>query len=122
MNRGGFTYCPEKISELYTYVAKNKGKIISSHAFISRFDLEKLLEMIFICSPSQLQSLRGAFLVIYKHATNGSFLEDDVSFMKSLVSEIESALPERSDGMDRIVLMQLKFLIDNLQHFIEQLS
>lgn len=122
VNRGGFTYCPEKISELYTYVAKNKGKIISSHAFISRFDLEKLLEMIFICSPSQLQSLRGAFLVIYKHATNGSFLEDDVSFMKSLVSEIESALPERSDGMDRIVLMQLKFLIDNLQHFIEQLS
>ena len=121
-NRFGFTYSPEDIREFYTYVASNRGQIISSHAFISRFDLEKLLEMIFKCSSSQLDNLRGAFWAIYRHATNGSFLENDVLFMKSLVSKIEGALPERSDGMDRIVLMQIKLLIDNLQYFIEQLS
>ena len=118
----GFTYSPEDINKFYTYVVSNRGQIISSHAFISRFDSEKLLEMIFTCSSSQLHDLRGTFWAIYRHALKGFFLEDDVSFMKSLVSKIESVLPEKSDEMDRIVLMQIKLLIRNLQHFIEQLS
>ena len=78
--------------------------------------------MILICSPSQLHDLRGAFWTIYRHIAKGYFFEGDVSFMKKLVSKIESVLPERSDEMDRIVLMQMKMLIHNLQHFIEQLS
>ncbi len=121
-NNFEFTYLPEDISKFYTYVARNRGQIIAGHAFISRLDLEKLLEMVFICSPSQLDEMRGVFWAIYRHAAKDFFIEDDVLFMKSLVSKIESVLPERSGGMDRIALWQIKILIDNLQHFIEQLS
>lgn len=103
----GFFYSPEEISPYYN---KNKEQVTSGHAFISKFDLDKLLDMVFICSPAQLQDLRGILLAIYWRSTKGDFMESDAEFMKELVSKINDTLPEKSASMDRIVLMQVKYL------------
>ena len=118
----GFSYAPEDIPSFYSYVVKNEQQVTSGHVFISKFDLEKFLDMVFNCSPAQLQDLRGILLAIYRHATKGDFMESDAEFMRELVSKIDDTLPEKSASMDRIVLMQVKYLIGNLQKFIEQLS
>lgn len=118
----GFSYSPEEIPPYYKYVVRNEEQVTSGHAFISKFDLEKFVDMIFCCNPAQLQDLRGILFAIYRHSTKGDFMESDAEFMEELISKINEVLSEKSASMDRIVLMQVKLLIGNLQRFIKQLS
>lgn len=117
-----FTYSPEDIYNFYRYVAKHNDAVTSGHAFISKFDFDSLLSMIFACNPSQLQDVRGIFLAVYRHAMKGDFVEDDVVFMQDLLSKIKEHLSDMSDNDDRIIKLQLSYLIGNLKHFIKQLS
>lgn len=118
----GFTYFPDDINSFYDQVCKNKGQIIYKRSFISKFDFDKLLDMIFICTPSQLQDLRGIFLAIYRNAKTGDFIEDDVAFMQNLLSKIKEHISEMPDDGDKIIKLQLTYLISNLEQFIKQLS
>ena len=117
-----FTYSPEDIYNFYRYVAKHNDAVTSGHAFISKFDFDRLLDMIFACNPSQLHDVRGIFLAVYRHAMKGDFVEDDVVFMQDLLSKINEHLSDMSDNDDRIIKLQLSYLIGNLEHFIKQLS
>lgn len=122
VNIFGFTYSPEDIYNFYRYVAKHNDAVTSGHAFISKFDFDRLLDMIFACNPSQLHDVRGIFLAVYRHAMKGDFVEDDVVFMQDLLSKINEHLSDMSDNDDRIIKLQLSYLIGNLEHFIKQLS
>ena len=117
-----FTYSTEDIYNFYRYVAKHNDAVTSGHAFISKFDFDSLLSMIFACNPSQLHDVRGIFLAVYRHAMKGDFVEDDVVFMQDLLSKIKEHLSDMSDNDDRIIKLQLSYLIGNLEHFIKQLS
>lgn len=117
-----FTYSTEDIYNFYRYVAKHNDAVTSGHAFISKFDFDSLLSMIFACNPSQLQDVRGIFLAVYRHAMKGDFVEDDVVFMQDLLSKIKEHLSDMSDNDDRIIKLQLSYLIGNLKHIIKQLS
>lgn len=122
VNLYAFTYSPEDISEFNTYVAKNNDVVTRGHSFISKFDFDKLLDVIFVCNPSQLQDLRLAFLAVYRHAKKGDFVVADVVFMKNLSSKLKEYLSHLSDEDDKIIILQLHYLIDNLERFIQQLS
>lgn len=94
----------------------------SGHAFISKFNVDRLLDMIFVCSPNQLHDWRGVLWAVYHNSTRADFLETDRIFMEELINKLSSRLSEGKSGMDRIVLFQIDLLIKNLQKFIEQLS
>lgn len=117
-----FSYKPEDIHSFYMYISGNTAKVTVGHAFISKFDLEKLIEMFFICNPNQLHDWRGILFEVYRHSTRADFLETDRSFMEEMISKINNRLSKEKTGMDRIVLFQLNLLVKNLQTFIEQLS
>lgn len=118
-----FSYSPEDIIPFFNeQVLKNETRLTSGHAFISKFDLEKLYKMVFCCNPSQLDCFRGILHTIYRGAGKQNFLEADVLFIKELSSKIQNVLPQKSKDMDKMVRYQIKCLINNLQNIIEQLS
>lgn len=117
-----FSYKPDDIHSFYIYITRNKGKVTAGHAFISKFNVDRLLDMIFVCSPNQLHDWRGVLWAVYRNSTRADFLETDRIFMEELINKLSSRLSEGKSGMDRIVLFQIDLLIKNLQKFIEQLS
>ena len=117
-----FSYKPEDIHSFYTYVTKNDARVTAGHVFISKFDLGKLVDMIFACNPNQLHDWRGILCDVYRHSTKSTFLETDRSFMAELKTKIVDMLPKRKIDMDRIVVFQINLLVKNLETFIEQLS
>ena len=94
----------------------------AGHTFISKFDLEKLVEMLFNCTSAQLDDWRGIMFAIYRHSTKADFLEKDRFFMEELIEKINELLSEKKGTIDRIVLLQINFLIDNMKTFVKQLS
>lgn len=117
-----FSYKPEEIHSFYVYVTKNEAKVTAGHAFISKFQLDRLVEMIFACNPEQLHDWRGVLWAIYRHSTKADILETDRSFMEELIIKLNNNLSEGKNNMDRIALFQIDLLVENLQRFIEQLS
>lgn len=117
-----FSYKPENIHSFHSYIIKNEPKVTAGHVFISKFRLDKLVDMLFACSPSQLHDWRGVLFAVYRHSTKADFLETDRSFMEEMIVKINNKLSEGKAGMDRISLFQLGLLVENLQTFIEQLS
>lgn len=116
-----FSYKPEDIHSFYAFITKNGAQVTAGHAFISKFDLEKIVSMIFSCNPNQLHDWRGILFTIYRHATRADFLETDRLFMEDLVVKINEALSSNKTITDRIVLLQINYLIGNLKMFAEQL-
>ena len=114
-----FSYSPNILNELYDFVARNNEEF-SNKRFISKFDLNKLVKMIFECNPEQLQDFRGMLLSIYRDSFKKDSL-DDCIFMEELKSKLESTI-KSSPSMDKIQLLQINYLIDNLEQFISQLS
>lgn len=117
-----FSYKPEDIHSFYVYVTKNEAKVTAGHAFISKFKLDRLVDMIFVCNPNQLHDWRGVLWAVYRNSTKADFLETDRLFIEELINKLSSKLSEGKSGMDRIVLFQMDMLVKNLQKFIEQLS
>lgn len=117
-----FSYKPEDIHSFYVYVTKNEEKVTAGHAFISKFKLDRLVDMIFVCNPNQLHDWRGVLWAVYRNSTKADFLETDRLFIEELINKLSSKLSEGKSGMDRIVLFQMDLLVKNLQKFIEQLS
>lgn len=115
-------YSPEKISEYYSYVAKNKMSIRSKHRYMSTLDIDKLESMIFECTAEQLHDVRGVLFAVYRDSQKGDFIEADIDCMAKLKNRIETKMTDSDLVMDRIILLQLKYLCENLQRFVNQLS
>ena len=117
-----FSYKPEDIRSFHNFITKNEAKATAGHVFISKFRLDKLVDMLFACNPDQLHDWRGVLFAVYRHSTKADFLETDRSFMEEMIIKINNKLSEGKAGIDKIALFQLNLLVENLQTFIEQLS
>lgn len=115
-------YIPEKVAFYYTAICQNKYTYRNNHRFISAFNMEKVIELIFKCSAAQLHDLRGILFAVYRDSCKGQFVEQDIDFMVELKASIESGMADKTLAKDRIVQLQLSYLCDNLQQFISQLS
>ncbi len=118
---GPFNYEPAEIHDYYNYVIKNESKVVYGHRFISKFDVQKLLDMIYQSTPCQIDEFRGILLAIYRHATKAQFIEDDCIFMEELKHAIKERIAHEGP-IDRIKKLQIQYLLDNLEDFINQLS
>lgn len=116
-----FSYAPQDIEELYNNVCRNTCDYITGHRFLSKYNIDNLVEMLLKSSSEQLQDFRWILFAIYRHAGKGEFDEKDIETMKQLLAKVE----EKYDGenpWDKIQLMQIKWLKSNLKGFIEQMS
>ena len=74
------------------------------------------------CSSSQIHDIRGILFAVYRDAHKGSFDEKDIEMMNRIKEEVSKKLNEDDFVCDRIVKLQLRWLCENLQGFIQQLS
>lgn len=93
-----------------------------SHRFISLYDLKKLVDMLFQCNAQQLHVFRSTMLSVYRNALPGQFEIDDYEFMKSMLARISSKKENLPRDFDRIQLLQINYLCENLNMFMNHLS
>lgn len=116
-----FKYEPYDLESFYDDICKNRAIYISGHRFLSKYDLEKIVEMLMKSTSGQLQDFRGILFAVYRHARKGEFDEKDIEAMKQLLALVE----EKVDGenqWDKIQLMQINWLKLNLNEFISQME
>ncbi len=117
-----FSYMPNEIHVFYNELISNRDRFYGDHRFISKFEVNSLTDMIFKCTPSQIQDFRGIMFAVYRHATSHDYLEDDLTTMIAFKEDVTSKLEQVNSEFDRIALYQIHLLIRNLDDFIKQLS
>lgn len=118
----GFQYSPDELSAYYKSIATDCANIKYGRVFISRFDVDKLIDMFVDCNAEQIHNFRGILFAVYRNAAKKSFVEADVTTMHELQYKLNVALNSERFSKDRIVLLQIKYLIDNLKSFTEQIA
>lgn len=117
-----FSYSPEDLNDFYNQLVRNKGNYIKNHKFLSEFEMDRIANMLFECSPAQLQDFRGILFSVYRHADSHDFLEEDISAMESLKHKVQQRITDYSEITDKIALQQYRWIIENLDEFITNLS
>jgi hypothetical protein len=114
-------YQPDLIVGLYRDVCKNTYKYTSGHRFMSKYNQNKLLDMLLNCSAEQLQAFRGMLFAIYRNVGKNEYDENDIESMKKLLILIKEVKSDKHHW-DKIQLLQIKYLCRNLEQFIKQMS
>ena len=117
-----FSYDPNDIADLYNYTIKEKNKISGNHAFLSKFNVEQIVEMLFRASSKQINDFRGTLFAVYRHASKAEFIEADIMTMRELLRLVQERVNSRNYNMDKIQVKQLQWLCGNLNTFISQMS
>lgn len=103
------------------YVMENEGKIYGERAFLSKLDLEVLLELIKGSNIEQIQNFRTIILHIYRVSNISDFFSTDAENIASLIVELNNYFDEIIDKQ-KIRATNIKFLIQNLTIVLEKLS
>ena len=118
----GSQYLPDQLAAYYKTIVADRSNIKYGREFISRFDVDKLVNMLTNCSAEQIHDFRGILFAVYRNAPKKSFIQADTAAMQELQSKLSDALNEGQPSQDRIVMLQIKYLIDNLKRFAEQIG
>lgn len=117
-----FSYKPDDIKGLYDYVIKEKDKGGGNHVFLSKFDIEQIVKMLFHSSSKQIGDFRGILFAVYRDASKAEYIEADIIALRELLSSVQKRMDADDDVMDKIQEKQLQWLCDNLKMFISQMS
>lgn len=124
-NQNDFSYNPSDLKDLYESVLKELYKISGNHEFISKYNVSQLVEMLFQASARQIEDFRGTLFAIYRHAGKADFIEADINTMKELLQVVQEKINSndyQNYDIDKIQLLQLRYLCRNLKTFITQMS
>lgn len=120
-----FSYNPSDIEDLYDSVLKENYRISDDHKFISKYNAAQLVEMLFNSSSKQIIEFRKILFAVYRYASKADFIEADKNTMEEILELVQEKLDSDSYkeyGIDKIQLLQLRYLCDNLNTFITQMS
>ena len=115
-----FDYQPENAEQFVRSVRNNRDKYLSIHAFAKKLDVKRLIIMISNSSPSQIDSIRNAFLDVYSFSNLNEFFEEDKESLETIKKEIDKLIKKKKED-DKIVLLQLQYFSENLESIIERL-
>ena len=124
-NQNDFSYNPSDLKDLYGSVLKELYKISGNHEFISKYNVSQLVEMLFQASARQIEDFRGTLFAIYRYAGKADFIEADINTMKELLQVVQEKINSndyQNYDIDKIQLLQLRYLCRNLKTFITQMS
>lgn len=88
---------------------------------MSKYEPDKIIEMLAKSSSEQLGDFRGILFAVYRYAVKSEFDEKDIEAMKQLLGLVEEKCNEENDW-DKIQMMQINWLKSNLNQFIQQMS
>lgn len=117
-----FSYNPDNIKDLYDSVIERKYNISNNHQFISKYDANKIVKMLFNSSAVQIHDFRRILLSVYRYASKNDFVENDRYTMKDILERIQEKIEKSNCDLDKIQLKQLDWLCQNLKTFITQMS
>ena len=117
-----FSYEPDAIAGLYDYAIREKNKISGNHAFLSKFNIEQIVEMLFHASSKQISDFRGTLFAVYRHAGKAEFIEADMMAMRKLLTLVQGRVDSKNYELDKIQVKQLHWLCGNIKTFIAQIS
>ena len=117
-----FSYEPDAIANLYDYAIREKSKISGNHAFLSKFNIEQMVEMLFHASSKQISDFRDTLFAVYSHAGNAEFIEADIMAMRKLLTLVQGRIDSENYELDKIQVKQLHWLCGNIKTFITQIS
>lgn len=116
-----FSYNPQDIENLYNSICKNTYGFIKGHRFLSKYDLDKIVEMLLKSTSKQLQDFRGILFAVYRDTGINEFDEKDIEAMSQLLEKLE-VKRNGENSWDKIQMLQIDWLKSNLNEFIQQLS
>ena len=81
--------------------------------------------MLFGASSKQIMEFRDVLFAVYRHAGKADFIETDISTMKEFLQMIQEKINSndyQNYDIDKIQLLQFRYLCINLKTFITQMS
>ena len=111
----------DSFSTLYDNVKKDENYFFKKKTFINNFDIDYLLNKLQTSSAKELLDFRIILQSIYAPANISEFFYDDIKKLiqiKERVSEIIS----KPGNLDKIQLLQLNWLLDNIDEIIKKLQ
>lgn len=121
-SQNDFSYNPGEIVNLYSYVINEEQRLRKDHEFLSRYNVNQIVEMLFHASAKQIDDFRGVLLAVYEHARKADFVDADVNAMKKILELIQGKINSQDYEIDKIQIQQLNWLCSNLKTFISQMS
>ena len=115
-----FSYDPRDLTIFCNQIIEKRDEYISSRRFFSRFDCEKLYNMIMQCTAEQIDEFRGVLWAMYRHAQKDDYVESETQSLSLFLKRFEDG--EETSSLDGIICYQLGLLIKNLRRHIEQIS
>ena len=73
----GFGDVPEEVNQLYDYAIENKDRCLLRGWYAKNFDMGQMAEMFLKASPQQKDTIRAAFLAVYRPDNIKQFLSAD---------------------------------------------
>ena len=114
-----FDYSPNSISKFREDTEKNCGKIIDSGEYISRLDIDKIIEMLKNCSAVEIYEFRKAFQSIYRFSNLRNYYQKDKEALLELSEKVNEL--QKSECFDKIQLKQIEWFNDNVKIALDKL-
>lgn len=121
-SQNDFSYNPDEIANLYNYVINEEQRLRKEHEFLSRYNVNRIVEMLFHASAKQIDDFRGVLLAVYEYARKADFIDADVNAMKEILELVQGKINSQDYEIDKIQVQQLNWLCRNLKTFISQMS
>ena len=117
-----FDYKPQSLIDYHDYIVKNKITFVDDKGFAKKLDIDKTIEMLKNASAKEIEAFRGILQYIYIGISNiAEFMYDDIENLRELKSGIDKIV-DKTDKIDAIQNLQLKWLSRNLNVIINKLQ
>lgn len=116
----GFGYLPEEVNQLYDYAIENKDRCLLRGWYAKNFDMGQMAEMFLKASPQQKDTIRAAFLAVYRPDNIKQFLSADAPAIEELRGMIAADAETQTD--DKVQALQYRFFLENLDGILNKLK
>ena len=118
-NKIVFYYNPNELGKLYDNILDDTYKYRDEKRFISKFEIEKLIQMLKKSTAAEIRCFRRILRTIYKEYLE--FSETDIEALKEFRQLVRKA-KEKSNQWDKIQEVQIKGLEEELDNYIKHLE
>lgn len=115
-----FDYSPEHLDDFYKTVHAKRDTYLINRVFAKKLENDKLIQLIEKCSSAQIRQINTIFHVVY-YSNIQDFFKGDKEALIDLKDRLKT-LMDTSKQFDKIQLLQLRLLEDNLEDIISRLD
>lgn len=114
----GFGYLPEQV-HLFSEQFQGNRECYETGKLAANFDIPRLIEMFFACTPAQMDEVRYAFVRSYRSSNIGEFLSGDKDALTQLRDGVIAGV--NNHNLDCVQKLQSEWFAENLNEIIRKL-